>query len=40
MPSPASGRTIPGVSALSTEEVERIRDSFGAGAKRAEAAGF
>ncbi|WP_240810997.1 hypothetical protein [Streptomyces tendae] len=40
VPSPASSRTLPGISALSTAEVERIRDSFIAGAKRAEKAGF
>ena len=37
---PASGRTVPGVKALATEEVERIRDSFVAAAVRAERAGF
>lgn len=40
VPSPASGRTIPGITALTTEQVERIRDSFIAAAKRAEQAGF
>ncbi|WP_329182728.1 NADH:flavin oxidoreductase [Actinacidiphila glaucinigra] len=40
VPSPASSHTLPGISALSTAEVERIRDSFIAGAKRAEKAGF
>lgn len=40
IPAPASGDTIPGVRAATTEEVERIRDSFIAGAKRAERAGF
>lgn len=40
IPSPASSNTLPGVKALSTEEVERIRDSFIAAARRAEAAGF
>ncbi|NLS01556.1 NADH:flavin oxidoreductase [Rhizobium sp. P38BS-XIX] len=40
VPSPASGRTIPGIAALTTEQVERIRDSFIAAAKRAERAGF
>lgn len=40
IPSPASGWTVPGVQALTTEEVERIRDSFIAAAKRAEVAGF
>ena len=40
IPSPASGRTLPGISALTTEEVERIRDSFIAAARRAKRAGF
>lgn len=40
VPAPASSRTIPGVAALTTEEVQRIRDSFIAGALRAEKAGF
>ena len=40
VPAPASGRTLPGVNALTTEEVERIRDSFIAAATRAELAGF
>ncbi|WP_293310104.1 NADH:flavin oxidoreductase [Pedobacter sp. UBA5917] len=40
IPAPASGKTIPGVRAISTEEVERIRDSFIAAAKRAQLAGF
>ena len=40
IPAPASGHTLPGIRALSTEEVERIRDSFIAGARRAELAGF
>ncbi|WP_232495556.1 NADH:flavin oxidoreductase [Novosphingobium kaempferiae] len=40
IPSPASDRTLPGVKALTTQEVERIRDSFIAAAKRAEKAGF
>ncbi|MDY0746759.1 NADH:flavin oxidoreductase [Paucibacter sp. R3-3] len=40
IPSPASGATLPGVRALRTEEVERIRDSFIAAAKRAGRAGF
>lgn len=39
-PAPASSRTLPGVPALTTEEVERIRDSFISGARRAEQAGF
>lgn len=37
---PASGLTLAGISALTTEEVERIRDSFIAAARRAELAGF
>ena len=40
IPSPASSFTVPGVNAISTEEVERIRDSFITAAKRAEQAGF
>lgn len=40
IPSPASGRTVPGVGALTTGQVERIRDSFIAAALRAERAGF
>lgn len=40
VPAPASDHTVPGVSALTTEEVERIRDSFIQGALRAERAGF
>jgi 2,4-dienoyl-CoA reductase-like NADH-dependent reductase (Old Yellow Enzyme family) len=40
IPSPASSRTLPGVSALTTGDVERIRDSFIAAARRAEQAGF
>lgn len=40
VPAPASGCTLPGVKALTTEEVERIRDSFIAAARRAEKAGF
>ncbi len=39
-PSPASARTVPGVDALSTEEVQRIRDSFITAARRAQTAGF
>lgn len=39
-PSPASGYTVPGYRALTTEEVERIRDSFIDAARRAERAGF
>ncbi|PSK89509.1 NADH:flavin oxidoreductase [Taibaiella chishuiensis] len=40
IPAPASGKTLPGVEAITTEEVERIRDSFIAAARRAQAAGF
>jgi 2,4-dienoyl-CoA reductase-like NADH-dependent reductase (Old Yellow Enzyme family) len=40
VPAPASRRTLPGIRALATAEVERIRDSFIAAAKRAELAGF
>jgi 2,4-dienoyl-CoA reductase-like NADH-dependent reductase (Old Yellow Enzyme family) len=40
VPAPASDYTVPGIQALPTEAVERIRDSFIAGAKRAELAGF
>lgn len=40
IPSPASGDTLPGIRALTTEQVERIRDSFIAAAMRAEQAGF
>ncbi len=40
IPSPASSRTLPGVKALTTAEVQRIRDSFVAAARRAELAGF
>jgi len=40
IPSPASSRTLAGVNALTTGEVERIRDSFIAAARRAEIAGF
>lgn len=39
-PSPASSQTLPGISALTTDEVERIRDSFIAAALRAQQAGF
>lgn len=39
-PSPASGTTLPGVRALTTEQVQRVRDSFIAAARRAESAGF
>lgn len=40
IPSPASGNTLPNIKAITTEEVERIRDSFIAAAKRAQMAGF
>lgn len=40
VPSPASSGTLPGVRALTTEQVQRIRDSFIAAAQRAELAGF
>ncbi len=40
VPAPASSDTLKGVLALSTEEVERIRDSFIIAAKRAQRAGF
>lgn len=40
VPSPASGDTVPAIEALTTEEVERIRDSFISAAKRAQLAGF
>jgi len=40
IPAPASGKTLKGVSAITTEEVERIRDSFITAAKRAQLAGF
>ncbi|SEW27474.1 NADH:flavin oxidoreductase [Chitinophaga arvensicola] len=40
IPAPASGNTVPGIKAITTEEVERIRDSFIAAAKRAQRAGF
>ncbi|WP_316848167.1 NADH:flavin oxidoreductase [Pedobacter psychrodurus] len=40
IPAPASGKTVQGVRAITTEEVERIRDSFIAAAKRAQLAGF
>nr|WP_294877099.1 NADH:flavin oxidoreductase [uncultured Pedobacter sp.] len=40
IPAPASGKTVAGVKAIKTEEVERIRDSFIAAAKRAQLAGF
>ncbi|WP_312392496.1 NADH:flavin oxidoreductase [Chryseobacterium sp.] len=38
--SPASDKTVPHVKALTTEEVERIRDSFIEAAKRAQLAGY
>jgi len=38
--SPASDKTLPGVKAITTEEVERIRNSFISAAKRAQLAGF
>ncbi|RFZ94872.1 NADH:flavin oxidoreductase [Mucilaginibacter conchicola] len=40
IPAPASDNTVPGVRAITTREVERIRDSFIAAAKRAQRAGF
>lgn len=40
IPAPASSDTLPGVRALTTAQVERIRDSFIAAARRAELAGF
>ncbi|NQX56826.1 NADH:flavin oxidoreductase [Pedobacter panaciterrae] len=40
IPAPASGKTLQGVKAITTEEVERIRDSFITAAKRADQAGF
>ena len=40
IPAPASGDTIPGVKAITIEEIERIRDSFITAAKRAQQAGF
>lgn len=40
VPSPASSQTLPGIAALTTEEVERIRDSFIGAARRAQQAGF
>lgn len=40
IPAPASDKTLPGIRAITTEEVERIRDSFIAAAKRAQLAGF
>ncbi|WP_078348253.1 NADH:flavin oxidoreductase [Mucilaginibacter pedocola] len=40
IPAPASGKTVPGIKAITIEEIERIRDSFIAAAKRAQLAGF
>ncbi|WP_217604452.1 NADH:flavin oxidoreductase [Chitinophaga sp. GbtcB8] len=40
VPAPASSGTLPGIRAITTEEVERIRDSFITAAKRAQLAGF
>lgn len=40
IPAPASNNTVAGVRAITTEEVERIRDSFITAAKRAQLAGF
>jgi len=40
VPAPASSNTVPGVMAITTKEVERIRDSFITAAKRAQLAGF
>ncbi|MFC4533592.1 NADH:flavin oxidoreductase [Sphaerisporangium dianthi] len=40
IPAPASSSTVPGIKALTTEQVERIRDSFIMAAKRAQQAGF
>lgn len=40
VPAPASSRTLRGTRALTTEQVERIRESFIAAARRAELAGF
>lgn len=40
IPSPASNATLPGIRALTTQQVERIRDSFITAARRAELAGF
>ncbi len=39
-PAPASSKTLPNIKAITTEEVERIRDSFIEAAKRAQRAGF
>ncbi|SHG00344.1 NADH:flavin oxidoreductase [Chryseobacterium vrystaatense] len=40
IPSPASEKTLRGIKAITTEEVELIRESFIAAAKRAQLAGF
>lgn len=40
IPAPASSDTLPGIEAITTKEVERIRDSFIAAARRAQQAGF
>lgn len=40
IPAPASNNTLPNIKAITTEEVERIRDSFIAAAKRAHLSGF
>jgi len=40
IPAPASSGVVDGVTAITTEEVERIRDSFIKAAKRAQLAGF
>jgi 2,4-dienoyl-CoA reductase-like NADH-dependent reductase (Old Yellow Enzyme family) len=40
IPAPASDRSVSNTAAISTEEVERIRNSFIAAAKRAQRAGF
>lgn len=40
IPAPASNKTLPNIKAITTEEVERIRDSFIAAAKRAHLSGF
>lgn len=40
IPAPASSKTLKNINAITTEEVERIRDSFIDAAKRAQLAGF
>lgn len=40
VPAPASSGTLPGIKAITTEDVERIRDSFISAAGRAQRAGF